>query len=476
MRASQLERILANESSSISLSRRSPTELARRFESLRCYGLLPKGRGYKSRELSLREITSTLLGMAAANAGFAGLAAKILADLRPVGGSGIAFAGAPSLGRALELVLEDPKAASLLVEVRVSESEIYTNGHGRAAITYLNAGGESTSHYVGKLAISLLQPGAEIGYDPRNLVSSVIVETVIYPSLLNYLIRQLRDESRFGQRQHIPEIQEEDDEETLKAVRAQRLDLTPRSRFLNVGVDNQVTWPSEETVVTFEGRKLILMPPTKNHTTSIHVDLHGQKLNEEAALTLINRFLSVLTWCDDQYAIAQGGWSGNPVPVPVSKRDLAFSTAYQWVFDRKSPSSTSAQKAIAIYRDARNAEQNFLVSYAVLSYYKIIELKHKGRGDTKAWLRGNFEALKLERSLAGDISRFTAACGSEKPSEYLYRACRVAVAHANQPYSSDPDDANELRRLHVAASILRALARRFIESELGVSNCVFDGS
>jgi hypothetical protein len=52
----------------------------------------------------------------------------------------------------------------------------------------------------------------------------------------------------------------------------------------------------------------------------------------------------------------------------------------------------------------------------------------------------------------------------------------VAVAHANKPYSSDPDEIGELRRLHAAAHILRALARIFIQDVLGVSECPYDGS
>ena len=71
---------------------------------------------------------------------------------------------------------------------------------------------------------------------------------------------------------------------------------------------------------------------------------------------------------------------------------------------------------------------------------------------------------------------FEKACGTERPHDYLYRACRTAVAHANKPFSSDPDDLSELRRLHVAADILRELARRFIRFELGVSDCPYDGS
>jgi hypothetical protein len=96
--------------------------------------------------------------------------------------------------------------------------------------------------------------------------------------------------------------------------------------------------------------------------------------------------------------------------------------------------------------------------------------------------RGHFciseakEALRDDRTLVDEVARFESAGGSEKPGAYLYRACRVAVAHANKPYSSDPDDIGELRRLHVAAHILRALARRFIREELGVSECPYDAT
>jgi len=183
-----------------------------------------------------------------------------------------------------------------------------------------------------------------------------------------------------------------------------------------------------------------------------------------------------MAWCDDQYAVLQQGWSGNPVPVPVRKRDLGFITAYTWIFDRKIPASLEARKALAIYREARNAEQNYLISHAVLSYYKIVELKHRGKSEARTWFARKYEALSDDRTLVDEVARFESARGSEKPGAYLYRACRVAVAHANKPYSSDPDDIGELRRLHVAAHILRALARRFIREELGVSECPYDAT
>lgn len=146
--------------------------------------------------------------------------------------------------------------------------------------------------------------------------------------------------------------------EEARAARHQRLGARPGSRFLNIGVDNQVTWPQTEMVVKFDRYALVLMPKTREHSPSIHIDLTANGLTDREAMTVINRFLSIMTWCDDQFAITQSGWSGNPVPVAVPKRDLAFTTAPDWIFDRKMPAEEKARRALAIYREGRNAQQN----------------------------------------------------------------------------------------------------------------------
>ncbi len=304
-----------------------------------------------------------------------------------------------------------------------------------------------------------------------------MTETVFYAPFFRSIANELKKEaSAPPMPAAIPP--EDEDEQTRKEERTKRLGILPSSRFLNLGVDNQVTWPPEETIVIFEGYRLILMPPTRDHTTSIHIDLVGQSITSEKAVSLINRFLSLMTWCDDNFAILQEGWSGSPIPVPVPKPNLGFTTAYDWIFDRKIPASPEARKALALYREGRNAEQNYFISYALLSYYKIIELKF---GDfegpkVRGWIAANYPALKADQTLAREIADFERERGNEEPQKYLNSACRVAVAHSSATNPSDPDDLPELRRLHVAAHILRALARRFIGDELGVSECPYDGS
>jgi methylamine utilization protein MauJ len=294
--------------------------------------------------------------------GYAGLAAKILSGLRPVGGIDASFQQSPTLGSAIGCLLQDRAALDSFLELRVSDSEIYANSHGRAAITYSSGGTAKTAHYVGHTAVSLLQPGAEKDFNHRELMSSVVSEIVFYAPFFRSIANEIKREDS-ASRMAVAIPPEDEDEETRKEERTKRLGILPNSR-----------------------------------------------------------------------------------------------------------------KALAIYREARNAEQNYLISYAVLSYYKIVELKHQGKSETRTWFARNYEALKDDQTLADEIALFKSARGTEEPGDYLYRACRVAVAHANKPYSSDPDDSGELRRLHVAARILRALARRFIRDELGVSECPYDGS
>jgi hypothetical protein len=471
MFASNLETFLRGEFAKTGLQHRTFADIGQRFESLRGYRLLPQGRGKNTTVLNLNQIVAGILALVTEKPAFAGLSALTLKALRPVGGTTASFEACASFGDAIGVILSSPAARKAVLEVRVSESEIYTNAHGRASIEYLVGDRTRTAHYVMQNAASLTQPGAEANYDARQLSSSVIAETVFLPIFYDRLAQAVC-------RKYLTPPPDPDDlaEEERKEARIKKLGIVSGSTFLNMAVDNHVTWPSTETIVEFEGKKFILMPPTRDATMSLHIDLFSQRLTAEEASTLMNRFLSLLAWCDDRHAVLQEGWSGNPVPVPVPKRNPGFATAYAWVFDRKLPTSIEARKALALYREGCNAEESQLVSFAVLTFYKIIELRYKGKSEARTWFRDNFSKLGSDGTLSTKIDAFKAACGTEKIHDHLYRACRTAVAHANKPFSSDPDEYTELRRLNVAADILRPLARLFIRDELGISDCPYDGS
>jgi hypothetical protein len=445
-------------------------DMDRRFVSLRGYGRLPRGRENRSRPLTDKQIVAALFGLVATQPGWAGHVAAILERLQPVGGKTEAFGGAATITDALSHLLLDANARQTLIAVRLSVAESGANSHGLAVITYDRDGGRHELAFVRAEAVSLLQLGVQFDAALRNAPASR--ELVLNRGFFDRLARKI-EESRL---RPVPPIGNgsEYDGEDAEEERRKRLGATGSSHFLNIGVDNQVTWPRKEMLIEFDRYKLVLMPKTNEHVQSIHVDLHANRLSMEEALTIINRFLSLMTWCDDGYAIAQDGWSGNPVPVAVPRRNLAFTTTYQWIFHRQIPTSDEARRALALYREARNAEQNFMISYAVLSYFKVLEVRYPDGKDIRPWIAKTYPLL----SVGSDEMRLNAllVARAESVEEYLWTACRVAVAHVSARAPSDPDSAAELNRLHHAAGVMRRLARYFIREVLGVSESRFDDS
>ena len=471
MFAKNMEIILAYLCEKSDVSHSLPNEFTERFDALRRYGLLPRGRDKRNQPLTSSEIAAAILGFTPTNPNWAGHAAIILSSLCAVGGKDASFFGTPTLQESIEHILTDARARESVIKLSVSAAESGINSHGYAVLTYEIADVRHRVFYVPKEAVSLLQPGAERDFNPETFSSPVSRETTFKRRFFERIILEIE---RAKASPAIPAGDgSEYDAEEARQERYSKLGVRPNSRFINIGVENQVTWPKQETLVKFDQYQMVLMPKTREHVQSIHVDLTANYLSDREAMTIINRFLSIMTWCDDQFAIAQNGWSGNPVPVPVTRRDLAFATAHYWIFDRRIPSSEQKRRALALYREARNAEQNFMVSYAVLNYFKIIEIKYNSRGGVKNWFRDNFAILTQDPNHSDDLNHFSAICGNENPHEYIYKSCRIAVAHANKDSKSDPDDANELTRLHKVAQIMRILARHFITTEFAISDVMY---
>jgi hypothetical protein len=473
MFAKNLEIALAYLCEKGDVSHSLPQAFTARFDALRRYGQLPRGRERRDQLLTSTEIAAAILGLIPVEPNWAGHAATILSSLRPVGGVDASFFGTPTLQEAIAYILTDATARNSVVRLSVSAAERGINSNGYAMLSYEIDGIRRRTFYGRAEAVSLMQHGAERDFDPGEPYAPVSRETVFNRTFFQRLAQEMLSAKALP-RPPAGDGSEYDAEEAQQE-RYKKLGVRRGSRFLNIGVDNQVTWPVEETLTKFDKYEFVLMPKTQDFVQSIHIDLTANHLTDREAITILNRFLSIMTWCDDQFSIAQDGWSGNPVPVPVRKRDLAFTTTYQWIFNRQIPSSEEARRALALYREGRNAEQNFMVSYAVLNFFRIIEIRNHARGEAKNWFRDNFEILRHEPRYRNAFSRFSEICGDEQPHEYLYKACRVAVSHAGKDSRSDPDDANEVVRLHKAAEVLRILARRFILTDLGVSEVLYSG-
>jgi hypothetical protein len=472
MHAKTLERLLAELMGTSDFSR-TGSELQARFESLRGYGRLPRGRENRSQILTSHQVATAVLGLVPVSPGWAGHAATVLQGLKPVGGPEAAFGGAATLKDAMALLLDDDKLRRNLVRLSLSGAEGGTNSSGFASLIFDAEGARRSTDYVPFTAYSLFHAGSNDAFDNDERFAPASREF----SLNEEFFERLAHEMKMARAYPSPPEGDgsEYNAEEARQARYKALGVTPRSRYLTLSADNQVTWPKDETLIKFNGYSFVLMPKTAEYVQSIHVDLAENRLDERSGRTAVNRLLSVMSWCDDNFAIAGEGWSGSPVPIPVPKRNLAFTTTSIWVFDRKLPESGDARRALALYREALNAKASGLISYAVLNFFKIVEIKHHARGDVKNWFRDNFAVLEGNEAAKEPLKRFREICGSQQPHMYIYDSCRIAVAHAGKNANSDPDDADEIVRLHIAAKIMQLLARHFIGNEYGISDSALSG-
>ncbi len=442
----------------------------KRFESLRGDGLLPRGRESAGVRLSDEQIASAVLGFVPILPGWAGHVSLVLGSLCAVRGPAASFGGAATLLDSIASVIAEDEACRSIISFSLSIARTWNDDDYHARALFQEGGQRKTVSYVSKMATSLLSKGAETTYDHDRMDASSARQLVLGRDFFT----QLRRAVSLSRQLDLPlktdwrEYQTEEERDAFhKSLGARR-----NSRFLNLGVDTQAVWPKEPTRVQFAGRHFVLFPKTKEYSHSISIDLVNERLSAEDARTLLNRFLSLLSWCDDSYAVLEDGWSGNPIPVPVQQSDGTFSTTPHWVFSRSIPADPELLQRLAYYREGLNARQAGLVTFEVLSFFKVFERRSRTKpgeqNPTKLWIKNVF--AEVSASLRPEIlSRFDADRNGKDVEKYVFDNCRVATAHASESFPSDADASPELRRLYSAAEVTFGLARHFIQTEYKLS-------
>ena len=232
-------------------------------------------------------------------------------------------------------------------------------------------------------------------------------------------------------------------------------------RWRHIGVLGGACWPTNESKITFGGHELILKPATKDTEQSIHINLKG--ISDIEAMTLINRFLSILAWCDDQGIENFDVGSGNPKPVTVPRKPRVVGSSIAFPFNRDVEKNTKAQIALALYREGLTINS---VPFAFLSYFKVLNIFWKDK-----YIRGINELVEGIRSLLPGIKDDLAKkrLADLKKTEhdvpkYLYESGRCAIAHAHSDPIVDPDDVTDLRRLSQDIWIVKAMAEYLNET------------
>ncbi|AUH64989.1 hypothetical protein CX676_13090 [Paracoccus zhejiangensis] len=284
---------------------------------------------------------------------------------------------------AIAALLQEECHCNALISLSLSIARIPGNDEYHAKFLFEEGGSRKTASYVSRYASSLTAEGAGKDFDHDQLVSSSTRQLV----LSREFFRALKQEVDLSREMGLPlktDRREYESEDERNAFH-KRLGVQSHSKFLNLGVDTNVTWPKDPTRIKFGGRHFVLFPKTKDNSYSLSIDLFNEGVTAEEARTLFNRFLSLLSWCDNRYAILREGWSGNPVPVPVPRRDIATSTMSIWAFGRTMPDDERLLNCLSYYREGLNAAEAEIASQEVLSFFKVFEMKRKGPR-VKAWI------------------------------------------------------------------------------------------
>lgn len=441
----------------------------KRFESLRGNALLPRGRENAGVRLSDEQIASAVLAYGYTLPGGAGHASLIWGNLLPVGGAFLHLENKTSLQGAVAALLDDKGNSYNISRMTLSVEQDFHGEEYTAVFYFRDKLKSQTISFVSKYAHTLLVPGAEKDFNHERLSKISAIQRSFSSSFFRDLSnaisvsRHLNHPLKTDWREYETEEEKDRFHKQLGARRS--------SRFLNLRVDAQVKWPKEPTRMEFGGYHLVLFPKTKENSHSVSIDLSVERISAADARSLINRMLSVMSWCDDQPASLHEGWSGNPVPVPVSRKDLAFSTMHDWCFFRSFPDNEDLLRCLAYYRDGLNAYSSGLASHAVLSFFRVFELKYDKKEKAISWINSVIPEVKqnLLEEVFIEFEEDRESKGVDYGT-YIYVNCRVATAHAARDAPSDPDGAEETRRLLNASSVIKEIARHFIKQEFNFSD------
>lgn len=230
-------------------------------------------------------------------------------------------------------------------------------------------------------------------------------------------------------------------------------------KWLSVAVDTNIFWPTKEKEIVYNGYTFILRPETDNESASVSVCCSDAYF----AKALINRFLSALAWVENEgihekFITQSLGQRPGFVGKGLARRiSLDFNKDYLPV-----PKDEKTLRALALYREALSVSSP---SYQFLGFYKVINVVFPNKDGQISWINNALDYITENRAI-NRIKELTRT----KPNiaEYLYIQCRCAVAHAYSEPVVDPDEPEDNNRLTADLPIIKALAQKIIQDNLGI--------
>lgn len=250
--------------------------------------------------------------------------------------------------------------------------------------------------------------------------------------------------------------------------------------WLNLPVIGFGEWPEHEQSVWIDSKKFTLCPLKREIQASIHIDLQNEKILMRDAITLVNSFLSHLSWCSGQAYWTNSGFSGGVVKSANFEREqrMLFSGCLMGFPDYFELSSEPiVRNALAFYRHGKIAGRYSLAD-ACLSYYKILEIVKKIDGWQKLdhFINQELDYISsMNRTSMDFIEKKSQEMGMSV-SKYLFKEIRNQAAHYFEDSAVNLDDECENEIFKYAVDPMHDLAHSLIRDKLNTDDHLFEFS
>jgi hypothetical protein len=244
-------------------------------------------------------------------------------------------------------------------------------------------------------------------------------------------------------------------------------ELAERGDWIVANIQTDSYWPVTSQKVRWRGVDIWIVPIMKGFYPAVAMVVPPGKSRPECE-ELLMRFLSMLSWVEERgFMVEGGGVGGGNLPRPLGRdKERGFSICDE--FDLSYFPEITDEKALlalGLMREGRGLNH---VGYAFLSFYRVLEVAFLADSQRIAWISAalaNLTGHGVKEALDAIKAQGIADIGL-----HLYQSGRCAMAHANREPIVDPDKPADLRRLGAELPIVRALAAKAIEDELGVES------
>jgi hypothetical protein len=242
-------------------------------------------------------------------------------------------------------------------------------------------------------------------------------------------------------------------------------ELRQNAEWLVAGVRTTGSWPVRTQKVLYRGEALWIMPLMREFEPSIAMRRPPDKSREQCE-KLIMRFVSALSWVEEQGMLVDGIGGGN-LPRPMGHTQQQFvSICDEFHLEYlPEPNEERTLLAMALMREGRGLNHP---GYAFLSFYRVLEVAFPNGRDRSDWISKHVMFLKDHQAKLA-VQKLVDA-GINDIGKHLRDSNRHAMAHAKEDPIIDPDNLSEMRRLWQELPIISALAKGAIERELGVKS------